>query len=580
MYNKIKDFKWDNERKKKYQIITSKIYGNYEVAEKDTFKLGEVVKKIENLLEKNEKLNFEDEFKYILALLEKYENIKEKINKFMYFTYILNLDQKDKVIKNNNNLYKRLYEIEKYKKVIDKKIYDLMNDRNINKKMLNCILNNFILKEIIFNNYNINDDFLKGDLRKEYIQYKNRKEYLKILKDENKRTKKLKESLFEIRKKEESKENKLKVIYLLIKIYFEFFKTREKLKEKNIDLEYDEFYMEYNFISNIIDKIDKFFDSYDDLKNILDFFNKQNKKVPRKISTIKLFSFVNKGMKSFFPNDQSIEEMLNLNKIDYFSRENKTNINFANYGNINLNGKLLEKDIFIIAHEYSHILEYNLKKMKYKKYTENFNIDRSGEIFARVNEFLMYRYIKENNFNIEKFFSKNELLNYFKNKKLYDLYIQILNIKVVSLCFKYFEKRKKINVDLKKYELEEILRKIIEKMIDKENDKNKERILDKKELINILYNEFNIYNPYLQYIYVIGTIFGNEISNNIANGKLSIEEYKKVLGNADFLIKDKNRRVEKLNVNFNNSQKMEKYIKRFFDEMKKNRKSNKKIKST
>lgn len=214
--------------------------------------------------------------------------------------------------------------------------------------------------------------------------------------------------------------------------------------------------------------------------------------MPKRISVKKIFNSLVNSLEILGKDyTKKIENALSENRIDYFNRENKKQENHMNYNRISIMGNLRSKDIFILSHEISHMLEYEFKD-------EN-KIDLETEVYAVVNEYLSYIFFQNNKIDEEDFFEREEILNEFKIKNILRIQDRINGFQIIQKMFELFENKEE--------KIEEKLKEIY-----------------KEELEDFLDN-ISLYNPYFNCIYIIAEFVSKYIAEKIYKGEITTERY-------------------------------------------------------
>lgn len=430
-FKKIDFFKWEKVKKRKYQIMLKKIFKDYEEADKA----------LKNLNKDLELLDIKDKEK-VKKFKERSKKTLFNVDAFMYWAYYLNLDQKKDILQNNNILYKEKF-------LYEKKLGIIKENKSKETK-----------EEIEKHEY---EDILK--------KYNNKINYL------------IQKASFE-----KDKDKKLK---LIIDLEYVFYEIQKELNSKNINLEYNPYYFNPLYMEKIISEIKKY------NNKLYKKYKKEKKEieknfVPKRISVKKLFNSLVNSLEILGKDyTKKIENALSENRIDYFNRENKKQENHMNYNRISIMGNLRSKDIFILSHEISHMLEYEFKD-------EN-KIDLETEVYAIVNEYLSYIFFQNNKIDEEDFFEREEILKEFKIKNILRIQDRINGFQIIQKMFELFENKEE--------KIEEKLKEIY-----------------KEELEDFLDN-ISLYNPYLNCIYIIAEFVSKYIAEKIYKGEITAERY-------------------------------------------------------
>ncbi len=269
-YKKVENFKYKNIDKRKYQILPNDKYYSYLDSEKDIEKiylrLDEIKEKLirlnnNNLNNSNLKADNYNSSNVILSNLKEIEQILLEnskviydIDSFMYWTYNMNLDQRENIYYNNNILYSKRYNYIKAEDALKKEIYEYIVC-NINyikkeKELLEYIKNSIYI-QIIFTNLDNNnskntvDNVLKilgKDIEELYEKYILKEKYRKIIRKRNDLTNDILKEIYLVKNNISKDISKVNVIYngkeiSLRDIYnLELdFKTKEKLLNEYYD---------------------------------------------------------------------------------------------------------------------------------------------------------------------------------------------------------------------------------------------------------------------------------------------------------------------------------------------------------
>ena len=490
MYKKIKYFKWEKEGKRRYQIDVEKIFNSYNDADLN----------LEELRSKLNSLNKED-VKELSNFYKKSNNILNRIDSFMYWTLNLNLDQKEDIIYNNNILYnKKINYLKECKKHLGKK---------------DALLNsNLILVD------------------------KDKEKYKSINKIFN-------PIILDLQNKIKCESDKNKKLDLIIELEYEFYKLNKKLNNENISLNYNPFYFPYDLMKQIIFEIEeKIYPFY--IECINEKKKRESNFIAKSISTKKMFSVLMDSL-SILGSDyiKRIDNALSENRIDYFNRQYKKQENHAFYNRVSIMGILREKDLFILSHEITHMIEEEFKGTNY--YINKNNIDRETEIYAFISEYLSYEYFKNNKIDSNKFFTNEEIIFEFYARRIINLFNNIKTYNIILKMFKYFEQGK---IDIK------------------------EQILNEdKEYIDMFLENVSTYNPYIHCIYIIAEYTSRLIADKIIKGEVSVEKYLDCLKDKSMKNLNLDNKYANLKKYFNidvydfNFSKMA--IKKYFDEVEK-----------
>lgn len=205
-------------------------------------------------------------------------------------------------------------------------------------------------------------------------------------------------------------------------------------------------------------------------------------------------------------------------------------------------GNLRVKDIFILSHELSHMIEYEFKKdMNFEKN----KIDKETEVYAIINEYLSYIYFQKNKVDEENFFEKNEIINEFKINHILRINERINEFQIIQKMFELFEKKEE--------KVEEKLKKIY------------------KEKIDDFLNNLSLYNPYLNCIYIIAEFVAKHIADKIYENEITNKMYLSCLKenkDKESNIKNKYINLKKyLNVNIYNFDFLKKCIKEYYSSL-------------
>lgn len=325
-YKKVENFKYKNIDKRKYQILPNDKYYSYLDSEKDIEKiylrLDEIKEKLirlnnNNLNNSNLKVDNYNSSNVVLSNLKEIEQILLEntkviydIDSFMYWTYNMNLDQRENIYYNNNILYSKRYNYIKAEDALKKEIYEYIVC-NINyikkeKELLEYIKNSIYL-QIIFTNLDNNnskntvDNVLKilgEDIEELYKKYLLKEKYKKIIRKRKAVTNDILKEIYIVKNniskdiakvnliydgKEislrdiynlkldfKTKENLLNEYYdnvhkvyskyyeklaiSIVKLEYEMYKSYIEMKKENV-LEYNPFYFEKGYIDFLLKEI-------------------------------------------------------------------------------------------------------------------------------------------------------------------------------------------------------------------------------------------------------------------------------------------------------------------------------------
>lgn len=479
-YRKVEYFKYKNISKRKYQIIPNDKYYSYIEAEKDIEKiylrLDEIKEKIIDLNNSNLKADNYNSLNVVLSNLKEIEQILldntkviYDIDSFMYWTYNMNLDQRENIYYNNNILYAKRYGYTKAEDALKKEIYEYIVS-NISK-MEKCLLEyikSSIYLQIIFTNLDNNnskntvDNVLKilgKDMQKLYEKYILKEKYKKIIRKRNKLTNDILKEIYLIKNNISKDIAKVNVIYdgkeiSLRDIYnLELdFKTKEKLLNEyydNVHKIYSKYYEKLAI--NIVKLEYEMYKSYIVMKkeNILEY---------------NPFYF-EKGYIDFLLKEIT-ENILKYKK------------NIAN--NIEENGlEYTYNNINYIRLDKNNISSQKIRRISISKLVEN---------FKSALKVLGKDYIA----NIEKMFLENNIDYYNRNNKIQLNHVKYGKLNMLGIL---------IEEDI--YLLSHEMSHLIEDIYEKENNKYayilKEDKVDKETEIYSLVNE-NIVYFYFKYI--------------------------------------------------------------------------------
>lgn len=477
-YRKVEYFKYKNISKRKYQILPNDKYYNYLDAEKDIEKiylrLDKIKEKINgvnnNNLNNNIKDNNCDYSNIVLNYLKEIEQILLEnskviydIDSFMYWTYNMNLDQRENIYYNNNILYSKRYSYTKVEDALKKELYEYIvsNISYMHEELLEYIKNSIYL-QIIFtnsennNSKNIFDNILKilGKYIEElYEKYMLKEKYKKI-----------------VRKRKDLTNDILKEIYLVKNnISKDIFKVNVICDGKETSLK-DIYNMELDFKTK-----EKLLNEYYD--NVHKVYSKYYEKLA--INMVKLEYEMYKGYIEM--KKENVLEYnpfyFNNNYMDFLLKEITENI-LKHKKNIarNIGEKGLDYTYNNI--NYIRLDENNINSQKIRR----ISISKLVENFKSALKVLGKDYIA----TIEKMFLKNNIDYYNRNNK-----IQLNHVKYGKLNMLGILTEEDI------YLLSHEISHLIEDVYEKENNKYsyilKEDMVDKETEIYSLVNENLIY---------------------------------------------------------------------------------------
>lgn len=233
MYKRIEFFKWEKEGKRKYQINVERIFESYKCAE-------DVLKNLEKNLVGLDIKNKKEVNKF----KEKSNQILFDIDAFMYWTYYLNLNQKNNILENNNILY-------------NKKILYI---RNLNNKFCQ----------------------VKVKKLKKSKEQEEKEKYDNILKKYNN---KINELIYKINLEKENN----KKLKLIINLEYIFYEIQKEMISKKINLDYNPFYFNCHYMKKIIKEIKRYNDKFYK-KAKIDKENIEKNFIPKKINIKKYLS--------------------------------------------------------------------------------------------------------------------------------------------------------------------------------------------------------------------------------------------------------------------------------------------------
>lgn len=483
-YRKVEYFKYKNISKRKYQILPNDKYYNYLDAEKDIEKiylrLDKIKEKINgvnnNNLNNNIKDNNCDYSNIVLNYLKEIEQILLEnskviydIDSFMYWTYNMNLDQRENIYYNNNILYSKRYSYTKVEDALKKELYEsiVSNISYMGKELLEYIKNSIYL-QIIFTNLdnnnskNIFDNILKilgKDIQELYEKYLLKEKYKKIIRKRNDLTNDILKEIYLIKNNISKDISKVNVIYdgkeiSLRDIYnLELdFKTKEKLLNEyydNVHKIYSKYYEKLAI--NIVKLEYEMYKSYIEMK---------------KENALEYNPFYFEKEYIDFLLKEITENILKYKKNIANSIEEK-GLEYT-YNNINY-----------IRLDKNNISSQKIRRISISKLVEN---------FKSALKVLGKDYIA----NIEKMFLENNIDYYNRNNKIQLNHVKYGKLNMLGIL---------IEEDI--YLLSHEMSHLIEDIYEKENDKYayilKEDRVDKETEIYSLANE-NIVYLYFKYI--------------------------------------------------------------------------------
>ena len=483
-YRKVEYFDFKNTSKRKYQILPNDKYSNYIKAENDIEKiylrLDRIKEKIIDLknsdLNNNIKDNNCDYSNIVLNYLKEIEQILLEnskviydIDSFMYWTYNMNLDQRENIYYNNNILYSKRYSYNKAEDALKKELYEYIvsNISYMGKELLEYIKNSIYL-QIIFTNLdnnnskNIFDNILKilgKDIQELYEKYLLKEKYKKIIRKRNDLTNDILKEIYLIKNNISKDISKVNVIYdgkeiSLRDIYnLELdFKTKEKLLNEyydNVHKIYSKYYEKLAI--NIVKLEYEMYKSYIEMK---------------KENALEYNPFYFEKEYIDFLLKEITENILKYKKNIANSIEEK-GLEYT-YNNINY-----------IRLDKNNISSQKIRRISISKLVEN---------FKSALKVLGKDYIA----NIEKMFLENNIDYYNRNNKIQLNHVKYGKLNMLGIF---------IEEDI--YLLSHEMSHLIEDIYEKENDKYayilKEDRVDKETEIYSLVNE-NIVYFYFKYI--------------------------------------------------------------------------------
>ena len=479
-YRKVEYFKYKNIDKRKYQILPNDKYYSYLDSEKDIEKiylrLDEIKEKLNGLNNNLNNINFKgnnhnsstvvlSNLKEIEQILLENSKVIYDIDSFMYWTYNMNLDQRENIYYNNNILYVKRYGYTKAEDALKKELYEYIVC-NINyiekeKELLEYIKNSIYL-QIIFANLDNNnskntvDNVLKilgKDIKELYEKYILKEKYKKIIRKRNKLANDILKEIYLIKNNIAKDISKVNVIYdgketSLKDIYnMELdFKTKEKLLNEyydNVHKVYSKYYEKLAI--NIVKLEYEMYKSYIEMKkeNVLEYnpFYFNNKYIDFLLKEI---------TENILKHKENIANNIEGNGLDY------------TYNNIN----------------YIRLDENNINSQKIRR----ISISKLVENFKSALKVLGKDYIA----TIEKMFLKNNIDYYNRNNKIQLNHVQYGKLNMLGIL---------TEEDI--YLLSHEISHLIEDAYEKENNKYsyilKEDRLDKETEIYSLVNENLVY---------------------------------------------------------------------------------------
>lgn len=480
-YNKIEYFEFENTSKRKYQIIPNDKYYNYLDAEKDIEKiylrLDEIKERIiglknNNLNNSNLKSNNCDYSNIVLNYLKEIEQILLEnskvlydIDSFMYWTYNMNLDQRENIYYNNNILYSKRYSYVKAEEALQKELYEYIvcNINYIEKeKALLKYIKNSIYLQIIFTNLdnnnskNIFDNILKilgKDIEELYEKYILKEKYKKIVRKRNSLTKDILKEIYLVKNNiskdiatvnvtHDGKDISLKDIYNL--------ELDFKIKEKLLNEYYDNVHKVYSkyheeLAINMVKFEYEMYKSYIEMKeeNVLEYnpFYFNNKYIDFLLKEI---------TENILKHKKNIERNIGEKGLDY------------TYNNIN----------------YIRLDKNNIKSRKIRR----ISISKLVENFKSALKVLGKDYIA----TIEKMFLENNIDYYNRNNKIQLNHVKYGKLNMLGILTEE-------DIYLLSHEISHLIEDIYEKENNKYADILKEDSIDKETEIYSLVNENLIY---------------------------------------------------------------------------------------
>ena len=504
-YRKVEYFDFKNTSKRKYQILPNDKYSNYIKAENDIEKiylrLDRIKEKIIDLknsdLNNNIKANNCDYSNIVLNYLKEIEQILLEnskviydIDSFMYWTYNMNLDQRENIYYNNNILYSKRYSYNKAEDALKKELYEYIvsNISYMHEELLEYIKNSIYL-QIIFtnldNNKNIKNNnsenllkILGKDIQKLYEKYILKEKYKNIVRKRNDATNdilkeiylvknNISKDIFKVNVIYDGKETSLKDIY---NIELDF-KTKEKLLNEyydNVHKVYSKYYEKLAI--NMVKFEYEMYKSYIEMKkeNVLEYnpFYFNNKYIDFLLKEI---------TENILKHKKNIERNIGEKGLDY------------TYNNIN----------------YIRLDENNINSQKIRR----ISISKLVENFKSSLKVLGKDYIA----TIEKIFLENNIDYYNRNNK-----IQLNHVKYGKLNMLGILAEEDI------YLLSHEISHLIEDVYEKENNKYayilKEDSIDKETEI------YSLVNENLVYLYFKNM---NENTKSVSDKFFTTEELKK-----------------------------------------------------
>ena len=273
-YRKVEYFKYKNIDKRKYQILPNDKYYSYLDSEKDIEKiylrLDEIKEKLNGLNNNLNNINFKgnnhnsstvvlSNLKEIEQILLENSKVIYDIDSFMYWTYNMNLDQRENIYYNNNILYVKRYGYIKAEDALKKELYEYIvsNISYMHEELLEYIKNSIYL-QIIFTNLDNNnskntvDNVLKilgKDIEELYEKYILKEKYKKIIRKRNKLANEILKEIYFIKNNISKDIAKVNVIYNGKEISLRDIYNLEldfKIKEKLLNEYYDNVHKIYS----------------------------------------------------------------------------------------------------------------------------------------------------------------------------------------------------------------------------------------------------------------------------------------------------------------------------------------------
>lgn len=541
-YKKIEYFEFENISKRKYKIIPNNKYYSYFDAEKDVeqiyLRLNEIKEKINNLNNvnlnnSNLKVDNYNSSNIVLSILKEIEQILLEnskviydIDSFMYWTYNMNLDQRENIYYNNNILYSKRYNYIKAEDALKKELYEYIvaNINYMHEELLEYIKSSIYL-QIIFTNLdnnnskNIFDNIFKilgKDIQEVYGKYILKEKYKKIIRKRNAVTNDILKEIYIVKNNISKDISKVNVVY-----------DGKKISLKDIyNLELD-FKIKENLLNEYYDNVHKIYSKYYEKLAInivkLEYEMYKSYNVMKKENVLEYNPFYfEKGYIDFLLKE--ITENILKHKKNIAMNIEENGLDYT-YNNIN----------------YIRLDKNNTNSQKIRR----ISIKRIVENFKEALKVLGKDYIA----TIEKMFLGNNIDYYNRNNK-----IQLNHVKYGKLNMLGILTEEDI------YLLSHEMSHLIEDIYEKENNKYayilKEDSIDKETEIYSLVNENLVY---LYFKDICKNTNENIRENNILSDKFfTAEELKKYFEERNIL------RLYRYYNNINITKKLFKLFEKFY----------------